>query len=90
MCFEYWIIFERYLRAEIFEKNSVLIFLQEIEHFLINLLQQESPFSLSINLQKTFNKNMNGNDHVPSSDIFLNTNEISKTEKVKKFLWVPW
>ena len=49
----------------------------------LNFHIQESPFSLLINLRKTFIKNKNGNPLVPSADIFVNTSVVDSKVKIE-------
>ena len=49
----------------------------------LNFCIQESPFSLCINIRKSFIKNKDGKNLEPSRDILFNNNEVTTTEKVK-------
>ena len=49
----------------------------------LNFCIQESPFSLCINLRKSFIKNKDGKNLEPSRDIFFNNSEVTMTQNVK-------
>ena len=59
------------------------LILSSIKKSNLNFYIQESPFSLSINLRKTFIKNKNGNPLLPPSDFFVNANTV-KVDKLEE------
>ena len=63
------------------------LILSSIKKSNLNFYIQESPFSLSINLRKTFIKNKNGNPLLPPSDFFVNANAV-KVDKLEEQMLV--
>ena len=64
-------------------KSTADVIISCVKKSNLNYQIQESPFSLHINLRKTFVRNKNGDELLPSSDIFIGVDTLKHKVKIE-------
>ena len=65
-------------------KSTADVIISCVKKSNLNYQIQESPFSLLINIRKSFIRNKNGDHLLPSSDIFAEVDTLKHKSKVDK------